>query len=215
MIQLVGMLDSPYVRRVAVALLLAEVPFRHRPISLFRHIEAFSQVSPLLKAPTLVLDDGTALVESSVILEYLASLYPALADLAPVRAEAPIKAARAMGVALTVAEKAVQVHYERALRAPAERSESWGARIGRQLAVGLAALDGELPKSDWIGGKRIGLSDVAVACAWGFCQTTLGDLAEFVDPRRYPRITEFCDRAEDLKALRAAPPIDGVEAPVG
>ena len=110
-------------RRGAV---LAEVPFRHRPISLFRHIEAFSQLSPLLKAPSLVLDDGTALVESSVILEYLASLHPALAELAPARAEAPIKAAHATGVALTVAEKAVQVHYERALRAPAERSESWG-----------------------------------------------------------------------------------------
>ena len=148
MIQLVGMLDSPYVRRVAVALLLAEVPFRHRPISLFRHIEAFSQLSPLLKAPSLVLDDGTALVESSVILEYLASLHPALAELAPARAEAPIKAAHATGVALTVAEKAVQVHYERALRAPAERSESWRARIGRQLAIGLAALEEELPQSE-------------------------------------------------------------------
>jgi glutathione S-transferase len=215
MIQLVGMLDSPYVRRVAVTLLLAEVPFRHRPISVFRHIEAFSQLSPLLKAPSLVLDDGTTLVESSVILEFLASLHPALAELGPARAEAPIKAARATGVALTVAEKAVQVHYERALRAPAERSQSWEARVGRQLAVGLAALDAELPRSGWIGGKRIGLSDVTVACAWGFCQTTIGDLAELVDPQRYPSISEFCSRTEELKAFRAAPPIDGVEAPVG
>ena len=150
-----------------------------------------------------------------MILEYLAALHPALAALAPARAEAPIKASRATGVALTVAEKAVQVHYERALRAPGERSESWEARIGRQLAIGLAALDAELPQNGWIGGKRIGLSDVTVACAWGFCQTTLGDLADLVDPRRYPRISEFCSRAEELKAFRAAPPIDGVEAPVG
>ena len=42
--QLIGMLDSPYVRRVAVALLMAEVPFTHRPISLFRHIDAFTQL---------------------------------------------------------------------------------------------------------------------------------------------------------------------------
>ena len=48
--QLIGMLDSPYVRRVAVALIAAGVPFEHRPISLFRHIDAFSKINPLLKA---------------------------------------------------------------------------------------------------------------------------------------------------------------------
>ena len=61
--QLIGMLDSPYVRRVAVALIVAKVPFEHRPISLFRHIDAFSAINPLLKAPTLVADDGTVLVD--------------------------------------------------------------------------------------------------------------------------------------------------------
>ena len=61
--ELIGMLDSPYVRRVAVAMLTAGVPFDHRPISLFRHIDAFSKISPLLKAPTLVADDGTVLAE--------------------------------------------------------------------------------------------------------------------------------------------------------
>jgi len=58
--QLIGMLDSPYVRRVAVMLLTAGVTFRHRPISLFRHIDEFSKISPLLKAPTLLAEDGTA-----------------------------------------------------------------------------------------------------------------------------------------------------------
>ncbi len=61
--QLIGMLNSPYVRRVALALITAKVPFEHRPISLFRHIDAFSAINPLLKAPTLVADDGTVLVE--------------------------------------------------------------------------------------------------------------------------------------------------------
>ena len=215
MIQLVGMLDSPYVRRVAVALLIAEVPFDHRPISLFRHIPEFSELSPLLKAPSLVLDDGAALVDSSVILEYLAALHPALDALGIGKAESPLKAARATGVALTVCEKAVQVHYERALRTPEQRSDVWWSRIGGQLGVGLAALEAELPEHGWIGGARIGLADITAACAWGFTQTVLADLVELADPRRYPRISELCARAEDLRAFRAAPPIDGVAAPVG
>ena len=41
--QLIGMLDSPYVRRVAIALIVAKAPFTHRPISLFRHIDEFSR----------------------------------------------------------------------------------------------------------------------------------------------------------------------------
>ena len=66
--QLIGMLDSPYVRRVAIALIVARTPFIHRPISLFRHIDQFSKLNPFLKAPTLVTDDGVALMDSSVIL---------------------------------------------------------------------------------------------------------------------------------------------------
>ncbi len=215
MMQLVGMLDSPYVRRVAVALMMAKIPFRHRPVSLFRHIDEFTKLSPLLKAPSLVLGNGAALVDSSVILEYLGALHPALAALSVARSAAPLKAARACGVALTVMEKSVQVHYERALRGPGERSESWRQRIGGQLERGLAALDAELPGSGWIGGEAIGIADVTVTCAWGFAQTTLGDLVELIDPRRYPRISDYCARAEELPAFRAAPPIDGVTAPVG
>jgi len=62
--QLIGMLDSPYVRRVAIALIMAKTPFIHRPISLFRHIDQFSELNPLLKAPTLLTDDGVTLMDS-------------------------------------------------------------------------------------------------------------------------------------------------------
>jgi glutathione S-transferase len=213
--QLIGMLDSPYVRRVAVALLIAEVPFRHRPISLFRHIPEFLKLSPLLKAPTLVLDDGATLVESNVILDYLGALHPAVDALSVARSRSPALAARATGVALTVCEKAVQAHYERALRTPEQRSEDWLARIGGQLRAGLAALEGELPESGWIAGERPGIADISVACAWGFAQTTIADLVEMFDYKAYPRISDFCARAEEDHAFRAAPPIDGVTAPFG
>jgi len=204
--QLIGMLDSPYVRRVAVTLLTAGVAFQHRPISLFRHIDEFSKISPLLKAPTLVADDGTVLVESNVILEYLAGLSPGVALLMP----HTLAAFRATGLALTVCEKAVQIHYERELRAPSERSQSWIDRITKQLTAGLEAQDREAPEAGWIGGGALGLADITIACAFGFTQ---GPLADIVDPARYPKLAAFCARAEGLPAFRAAPPVDGVTAP--
>src|SRR5271154_6212483 len=86
LMQLIGMLDSPYVRRVAIALIVAGTPFKHRPISLFRHIDQFSKLNQGLKAPTLVADEGTALMDSSVILDYLAGLDPRIAALTPSKA---------------------------------------------------------------------------------------------------------------------------------
>jgi glutathione S-transferase len=130
---LIGMLDSPYVRRVAVALVAADVPFVHRPISLFRHIDEFSKINPLLKAPTLVADDGTALMDSNLILDYLASVHPRIAALTPSTTPERLRHLRISGLALAVMEKAVQRHYERALRPENKRHKPWIARDWRDL----------------------------------------------------------------------------------
>ena len=209
--ELIGMLDSPYVRRVAVSLIAAKVDFVHRPISLFRHVDEFSKINPLLKAPTLIADDGTVLIESGVILGWLASVYPAVAALTPSAPAEWLAAARATGVALTVMEKAVQLHYERALRPLEKRHEPWRARVDGQLRAGLAALDRETPEAGWIGGGGLGLADITVACAYGFVRGMIGDL---VDLKPYPRLAAFAARAEALPAFRKAPAEDGVVAPV-
>jgi glutathione S-transferase len=206
--QLIGMLDSPYVRRVAIALIVAGTPFKHRPISLFRHIDQFSKLNPLLKAPTLVADEGTALMDSSVILDYLAGLDPRIAALTPSHVPARLRASRATGLALTVMEKAVQRHYERMLRPAEKRHEPWIERVMSQLTGGLNALDAELPGSGWIGGE-LGLADISVACAFGFME---GVVADLVETSRYPNLAAFSARAEALPAFRAAPAQDSVTA---
>ena len=206
--QLIGMLDSPYVRRVAVALIAARIPFTHRPISLFRHIDQFSKLNPLLKAPTLVADDGTALMDSGVILDYLAAIDARMAALTPSDAPTRLRALRATGLALTVMEKAVQRHYERMLRPAEKRHEPWIDRVMAQLTSGLTALDAELPRSGWIG-DELGLADISVACAFGF---TEGVVADLVDTNRYPNLAAYSARAEALPAFRAAPPQDGMTA---
>lgn len=206
--QLIGMLDSPYVRRLAIALIMSKTPFIHRPISLFRHIDQFSKLNPLLKAPTLLTDDGVALMDSNVILDYLARVDPRIAALTPAKAPEWLAALRATGVALTVMEKAVQRHYERMLR-PAEKQHGpWVDRVMGQLTVGLDALDGELPGSGWIGGE-LGIADITAVCAFGFTQSVLADI---VETSRYPNLRAFCARAEALPAFRAAPPEDGATA---
>ena len=77
--QLIGMLDSPYVRRVAISLRLLGLPFEHRAVSVFRHLDAFRSINPVVKAPTLVCDDGEVLMDSTLILEYAQGLAAARA----------------------------------------------------------------------------------------------------------------------------------------
>jgi glutathione S-transferase len=206
--QLVGMLDSPYVRRVAIALLRLGVPFEHKPLSLFRHIDEFSAINPLLKAPTLVTDDGTVLTDSSVILEYVASITPDGDALWPADPARRIVAARTTGLALTVCEKAVQTHYERALRPPEHRHEPWAERVRRQLFAGLDALEAEAPAAP---SPDPGVAEISVACAFGFTQLVIADVAP---ASRTPRLAAYCARLEERPEFRAAPAEDGVTAPV-
>ena len=72
--QLIGMLDSPYVRRVAISMKRMGLPFEHRSISVFRRLPEFQKINPLVKAPTLVCDDGEILMDSTLIIDYLESL---------------------------------------------------------------------------------------------------------------------------------------------
>jgi len=103
-------------------------------------------------------------------------------------------------------EKAVQRHYERALRPAEKRHEPWVDRVMGQLSAGMSALDAELPRSGWISGE-LGVADISIACAFGFAEGVLGDL---VETNGYPNLAAFSARAEALPAFRAAPPQDAV-----
>jgi len=80
---LIGMLDSPYVRRVAISMKLMGIAFEHRPISVFRTFEQFRALNPVVKAPSLICDDGAVLMDSTLILDYLESTVSAAKRLLP------------------------------------------------------------------------------------------------------------------------------------
>jgi glutathione S-transferase len=210
--QLIGMLDSPYVRRVAIVLLRLELPFEHRPISLFRHIDEFRRYNPLLKAPTLIADGGAALMDSTLIIDYLTTLAPRGGELMPSGAPARLAAARSIGLSLMVCEKAVQAHYERALRPPEKQHEPWKARVHAQLLAGLDFLEKDVAACDGrLFENRLTLPDISLVCAFGFTQLMLADI---VDKARYKAIASFCSGVKSLPEFLAAPALDGVQAPV-
>src|SRR5947208_16842724 len=107
--QLIGMLDSPYVRRVAISLQLLGLPFEHQPLSVFRTFDAFRAINPVVKAPTLVCDDGTVLMDSTLILDYVEGRVIPEKRLMPPEGQARREALRPHGLALAAWEECVQV----------------------------------------------------------------------------------------------------------
>lgn len=104
--QLIGMLDSPYVRRVAVSLQLLGLRFEHRPLSVFRQFDAFSRINPVVKAPTLVCNDGTVLMDSTLILDHAEATATSGRSLMPRHLAGRRLAMRRIGLALAACEKA-------------------------------------------------------------------------------------------------------------
>lgn len=126
---LIGMLDSPFVRRVAIALKTVGLPFEHRSVSVFRHFDAFAAVNPVVKAPTLVAEDGTVLMDSTLILQHVADLAGPGSVLVAQELGARLRALRLTGLALAASEKSVQIYYERTLRPPEKAHEPWLDRV--------------------------------------------------------------------------------------
>ncbi|MEH0833787.1 glutathione S-transferase family protein [Pectobacterium cacticida] len=133
MIKLIGTMDSPYVRRVAVSLELYGVAFEIEPLSVFRAFEEFSRINPVVKAPTLVLDKGTRLMDSSLILNYFEAGAAPERKLLPVAPDALANDLQALGFILAASEKAVQNVYEHNLRPAEKQHNPWIERITLQL----------------------------------------------------------------------------------
>jgi len=200
---LVGMPDSPYVRRVAISLRLLGLPYEHREVSVFRHFEQFRAINPVVKAPSFIADDGTVLMDSTLILDYIETLAPAGRGLMPTGAKR-LPALRLIGIAMASNEKNVQIVYEKEQR-PAEKLHApWLARVTAQAGAALEELELAVAElgSGWFGGNRLDAVDVVVATAWRFSQFYN---AKEIAASKYPALVAYSARAEALPEFIAVP----------
>jgi glutathione S-transferase len=201
--KLIGMLDSPYVRRVAVSMKLMGLPFEHESISVFRTYDQFKAINPVVKAPSFVCDDGTVLMDSTLILDYLESIAPADRRLMPAQVEARKEALRVVGLALAGCEKGVSLLYERDKRPAEKQHQPWLDRVTEQANAAFGELERAAAKAGpWLQGKALNAADVAVACAWRFAQYY--DSAE-IPAARYPALVAYSARAEALPEFASTP----------
>jgi glutathione S-transferase len=200
--KLIGMLDSPYVRRVAISAKRLGIPLEHQSVSVFRHFEQFQQINPVVKAPTLVLDDGEVLIDSTLILDYLEALAGPDKSLMPGDIDQRLRSLRLIGLALAACEKSVQLYYERNLRPAEIQFEPWVERVEGQLAAAYSALERELEMQPLKTDGTIAQDGITLAVAWSFTHLVVPDQ---VDVNRFPQISAFTAYAEGLEEFVSTP----------
>ena len=195
MMILIGQYDSPFVRRVGIALRLYGIPFEQRPWSTFSEGEKIVPYNPLRRVPTLVLDDGEALLESFAILDHLDELVGPVRALIPRAGALRRRALRICALATGLADKGVALFYESALH---ERtSQAWIDRCTTQIGEVLGVLERERAAAggSWWFGETIGHADIAVACALRFVRDVHGAV---VDLAAHPALAAHSARCEAL-----------------
>jgi glutathione S-transferase len=203
--QLIGMLDSPYVRRVAICLKLLGLDFEHRSISVFSGFEEFRKLNPVVKAPTLILNDGQSLMDSTLILDYVTSIAGSTDTSTPGHADDRLRATRLTGLALAACDKTVQIVYERNLRPVEKQHEPWIDRVSAQLLAAYAGLEAEVALLGTLplDAGRLGQAGVTVAVAWRFTQMMV---PKIVIAAEYPNLQAFSAFAEQQPAFESTPP---------
>ncbi len=197
--QLIGQYDSPFVRRVGIALRLYGFDFEHLPWSAFGDAERIGAVSPLRRVPVLVMGDGPALTDSWAILDALDQM--AGPERALIAASGPDRreAMRLIALAAGACDKAVSLVYEGALRdAPLA---VWVARCRAQVGGALDAIEAARASrtTPWLFGETIGHADIILA--------TMGRLIGEALPGAFrpedrPALAAHCARAEALPVFR-------------
>jgi glutathione S-transferase len=196
---LIGQYDSPFVRRVGIALTLFNMPFAHKPWSVFGDAEKLRDYNPLTRVPTLVLDDGEVLQESHLIIDYLDSIAGPTKALYPREEPERHKALRISGLACGMADKAVSMFYEKRLHD--KTSDAWVTRCTAQITGALAQLEYECTKrtTPFWNGASLGHTDIAVACCLCFAMEAHPGLFKSSDT---PALAASCQKLEALPVFQ-------------
>jgi glutathione S-transferase len=197
---LIGQYDSPFVRRVAIALRRHDLTYEHRPWSVWADADRIAAFNPLRRVPVLVMDDGVALVESAAILDALDDLVGPERALLPRGGPQRREGLRLCSLATGVGDKAVVLLYEHVLRTEEKRNPIWVERCHAQVRETLALLEADRqrrPGPYWLG-ERLSHADIAVACVLRF----LAEAHPTLYPTDSPALHAHAERCEALPEFR-------------
>lgn len=185
--KLIGSSSSPYVRKVRIVMAEKKIDYQYELDDVFSPTSRISRSNPLGKVPCLIMDDGGAVFDSRVIVEYLDNLTPVHRLVPPNgRSRVEVKTWEALGDGLL--DAALLVRLEQTQRTDAQRSPAWIARQMGKVESALQAMSTGLGDKPWCADGKYSLADIAVGCALGYLDfrfPQLGWRAQFSNLARH------------------------------
>ncbi|MGQ0750709.1 MAG: glutathione S-transferase family protein [Betaproteobacteria bacterium] len=172
---LFGTPGSPYSRKVRIVLEEKRIPHEYiveRPSVPGSRVP---QHNPLGKIPTLIRDDGRALYDSPVIVEYLDALGTG-AQLIPEPFEQRIEVKRWEALGDGIAEATVLINHEYREPEEKQRDRAWFDRQRAKIDRGLATLEQDLGANEFCFGGRFSLADIAAGYALDYLDQALPEV---------------------------------------
>ncbi|MDZ4737274.1 MAG: glutathione S-transferase N-terminal domain-containing protein [Rhodospirillaceae bacterium] len=199
--QLIGYYESPFVRRIGVTLMHYGIPFEQRAVATSERA-TIEPLNPLGRIPALVLDDGEALIDSTMILDYLDELAGPERALTP-RSGAERRAVnRLVAVALGTSEKHVAAYYEQTKRPESHRWGPWLDRLEAQVQAGLQYLEDAM-RRPYLRGDRMTQADVTTICA---IDSIRFDMVHLMPEGTFPKLDALAASVANIEAFRSASP---------
>lgn len=189
---LIGQFDSPFVRRIGIALETYGRAYEHKPWSTFGDADQIARYNPTLRVPTLVFDDGAVMVDTHAILLVLDAAAPPARRLTPADPDQMRSVWRICGFASGVSDKAVQLFYVTMFAKQVD--SGFVARMRAQIGDTLDLLEREAPQGWWVG-DAITHADIAMASTYRHFSEAYAGQFEFA---RWPALKAHSERCEKL-----------------
>jgi glutathione S-transferase len=200
--KLIGSLTSPYARKVRVVMAEKKLDYELVLENVWAPETKILESNPLGKVPCLVMEDGGAMFDSRVIVEYLDTLTPVGKLIPPNgRERAEVKCWEAL--ADGVLDAAVLVRLERTLRPESQQSADWIERQMVKVDAGLKAMSTGLKETPFCAGTHYTLADVAVGCALGWLSFRFPEI-DWRD--RHPNLAKLFDKLSERQSFKDTVP---------
>jgi glutathione S-transferase len=174
-IRLLGSLSSPYVRKVRIVMAEKRIDYHLELEDVWAPDTRIQDANPLGKVPCLIMEDGGAVFDSRVIVEYLDGITPVAKLIPPSgRERAEVRTWEALGDG--VIDALILIRLEQTQRPPEQQSRKWIDRQMGKVNAGIAAMSQGLGEKPWCSGQAYTLADIAVGCALGYLDFRFGSI---------------------------------------
>ncbi|MBC3832922.1 glutathione S-transferase N-terminal domain-containing protein [Undibacterium amnicola] len=196
--KLIGSLASPYVRKVRVVMAEKKLDYALILENVWASDTTIQQSNPLGKVPCLLMEDGGAMFDSRVIVEYLDTLTP-VGKLIPPHGRERAEVKNWEALADGILDAAVLVRAERTMRAPEIQSEAWVNRQLDKVNAGLKSMAQGLGESPFCVGNHLTLADISVACCLGWLTFRFPGIAWRDE---YPNLAKLFDKLSERPSFK-------------